>query len=65
MVSTIVYKPQNELSKGLLTGRFSAGDHVVIDHDPEAEGNYKLRFEARKADAVELFAAAAGAEQPV
>ena len=54
---------ENELSKGLLTGTFNTGDHVVIDHDPEAEGNYKLRFEVQKANAVELFAAAAGAER--
>ena len=54
---------ENELSRGLLTGLFSAGDHVVIDHDPEAEGNYKLRFEAQEADAAELFAAAVGAER--
>ena len=35
---------ENELSKGLLLGTFNAGDHIRIDHDPAAAGNYKLAF---------------------
>lgn len=37
---------ENELSKGLLLGEFQEGDHIRIDHDPEAEGDYKLVFSA-------------------
>ena len=35
---------ENELSKGLLLGTFSAGDNIRIDHDPDNESNYKLSF---------------------
>jgi len=35
---------ENELSKRLLKGDYKTGDHVVIDYDPEAEGENKLRF---------------------
>lgn len=35
---------ENELSKRLLKGEYKTGDHVVIDYDPDAEGESKLRF---------------------
>jgi ATP-dependent Clp protease ATP-binding subunit ClpC len=35
---------ENELSKRLLKGEFATGDHIVVDFDPEAEGENKLVF---------------------
>ena len=35
---------ENELSKRLLRGEYATGDHVVVDYDPEAEGENKLTF---------------------
>jgi ATP-dependent Clp protease ATP-binding subunit ClpC len=35
---------ENELSKRLLRGEYATGDHVVVDYDPEAEGENKLSF---------------------
>lgn len=35
---------ENELSKRLLQGDFQTGDHVVIEYDPDAEGENKLTF---------------------
>ncbi|MCB0063826.1 MAG: AAA family ATPase, partial [Caldilineaceae bacterium] len=35
---------ENELSKRLLKGEYKTGDHVVIDYDPDAEGENKLNF---------------------
>src|SRR5690606_18024617 len=35
---------ENELSKRLLRGEYASGDHVVVDYDPEAEGDNKLTF---------------------
>ncbi len=35
---------ENELSKRLLRGDFSTGDHVVIDRDPDAEDEGALTF---------------------
>ena len=35
---------ENELSKRLLKGEYRTGDHVVVDYDPQAEGENKLTF---------------------
>jgi ATP-dependent Clp protease ATP-binding subunit ClpC len=35
---------ENELSKRLLKGEYATGDHVVVDYDPNAEGENKLTF---------------------
>jgi len=35
---------ENELSKRLLRGEYATGDHVVVDYDPQAEGENKLTF---------------------
>ncbi len=35
---------ENELSKRLLKGEYATGDHVVVDYDPELEGESKLTF---------------------
>ncbi len=35
---------ENELSKRLLKGDVKTGDHIVVDYDPEAEGENKLTF---------------------
>ena len=35
---------ENELSKRLLKGEYRTGDHVVVDYDPNAEGESKLVF---------------------
>ena len=35
---------ENELSKRLLKGEFRTGDHVLVDYDPDAEGENKLTF---------------------
>ena len=35
---------ENELSKRLLKGEYATGDHVVVDYDPNAEGENKLAF---------------------
>lgn len=35
---------ENEMSKRLLRGDYQTGDHVVIDYDPEGEGESKLVF---------------------
>jgi ATP-dependent Clp protease ATP-binding subunit ClpC len=35
---------ENELSKRLLRGEYATGDHVVVDYDPDAEGENKLTF---------------------
>jgi ATP-dependent Clp protease ATP-binding subunit ClpC len=35
---------ENELSKRLLRGEYATGDHVVVDYDPNAEGESKLSF---------------------
>jgi ATP-dependent Clp protease ATP-binding subunit ClpC len=35
---------ENELSKRLLRGEYATGDHVVVDYDPNAEGENKLTF---------------------
>ncbi|MEX1020135.1 MAG: AAA family ATPase [Litorilinea sp.] len=35
---------ENELSKRLLKGEYATGDHVIVDYDPEAEGENKLIF---------------------
>ncbi|MEZ4614223.1 MAG: AAA family ATPase [Caldilineaceae bacterium] len=35
---------ENELSKRLLKGEYKTGDHVVIDYEPDIEGENKLRF---------------------
>jgi len=35
---------ENELSKRLLRGEYATGDHVVVDYDPDAEGESKLTF---------------------
>jgi len=35
---------ENELSKRLLRGEYATGDHVVVDYDPNAEGDSKLTF---------------------
>jgi ATP-dependent Clp protease ATP-binding subunit ClpC len=35
---------ENELSKRLLRGEYATGDHVVVDYDPELEGENKLTF---------------------
>jgi ATP-dependent Clp protease ATP-binding subunit ClpC len=35
---------ENELSKRLLRGDYATGDHVVVDYDPEGEGENKLTF---------------------
>ncbi|MCC6455615.1 MAG: AAA family ATPase [Caldilineaceae bacterium] len=35
---------ENELSKRLLHGEYATGDHVVVDYDPELEGENKLTF---------------------
>jgi ATP-dependent Clp protease ATP-binding subunit ClpC len=35
---------ENELSKRLLRGEYATGDHVIVDYDPEAEGESKLTF---------------------
>ena len=35
---------ENELSKRLLHGDYATGDHVIVDYDPEAEGENKLTF---------------------
>ncbi|MBW7884669.1 MAG: AAA family ATPase [Caldilineaceae bacterium] len=39
---------ENELSKRLLKGEYKTGDHVVVDYDPDAEGDNKLVFELRE-----------------
>jgi ATP-dependent Clp protease ATP-binding subunit ClpC len=35
---------ENELSKRLLRGEYKTGDHVIVDYDPNAEGDNKLVF---------------------
>jgi ATP-dependent Clp protease ATP-binding subunit ClpC len=35
---------ENELSKRLLKGEYATGDHVVVDYDPDQEGENKLTF---------------------
>jgi len=35
---------ENELSKRLLKGELRTGDHVLVDYDPQAEGENKLTF---------------------
>jgi ATP-dependent Clp protease ATP-binding subunit ClpC len=35
---------ENELSKRLLRGEYASGDHVVVDYDPQGEGENKLTF---------------------
>jgi ATP-dependent Clp protease ATP-binding subunit ClpC len=35
---------ENELSKRLLKGEYATGDHVVVDYDPDLEGESKLTF---------------------
>ncbi len=35
---------ENELSKRLLKGDYKTGDHVLIDHDADGEGENKLTF---------------------
>ena len=35
---------ENELSKRLLKGDVKTGDHIVVDYDPDAEGENKLTF---------------------
>jgi ATP-dependent Clp protease ATP-binding subunit ClpC len=35
---------ENELSKRLLRGEYATGDHVVVDYDPNGEGENKLTF---------------------
>ncbi len=35
---------ENELSKRLLKGEYRTGDHVVVDYDPNLEGENKLTF---------------------
>ncbi|MFN8466992.1 MAG: AAA family ATPase, partial [Caldilineaceae bacterium] len=35
---------ENELSKRLLKGDVKTGDHIVVDYDPNAEGENKLTF---------------------
>ena len=35
---------ENELSKRLLKGEYATGDHVVVDYDPDLEGDSKLTF---------------------
>lgn len=37
-------KVENALSKGLLKGDYQTGDHILVDYDPEAEGEEKLTF---------------------
>ena len=45
---------ENELSKGLLTGAYSAGDHIRIEYDAAAAGEFHLSFSAEqtRSDAV-------------
>ncbi|MEZ4713291.1 MAG: AAA family ATPase [Caldilineaceae bacterium] len=43
---------ENELSKGLLKGDYKTGDHVVVDYDPEAEGENKLVFEVTEQEPI-------------
>ena len=35
---------ENELSKRLLKGELATGDHILVDYDPNAEGESKLTF---------------------
>ncbi|HMN27579.1 MAG TPA: AAA family ATPase, partial [Caldilineaceae bacterium] len=35
---------ENELSKRLLKGEFATSDHIVVDYDPNLEGENKLTF---------------------
>ncbi len=35
---------ENELSKRLLRAEYATGDHVVVDYDPDQEGESKLVF---------------------
>ena len=35
---------ENELSKRLLKGEYATGDHVLVDYDPDLEGENKLTF---------------------
>jgi ATP-dependent Clp protease ATP-binding subunit ClpA len=35
---------ENELSKRILKGEYATGDHVVVDYDPDLEGENKLTF---------------------
>ncbi len=35
---------ENELSKRLLRGEYKTGDHVIVDYDPNVEGDNKLVF---------------------
>ncbi len=35
---------ENELSKRLLRGEYASGDKVIVDYDPDAEGENKLTF---------------------
>jgi ATP-dependent Clp protease ATP-binding subunit ClpC len=35
---------ENELSKRLLKGEYATGDHIVVDFDPNGEGENKLTF---------------------
>ncbi|MCB9156796.1 MAG: AAA family ATPase [Caldilineaceae bacterium] len=43
---------ENELSKGLLKGDYKTGDHVVVDYDPEAEGENKLVFQVTEQEPI-------------
>ena len=35
---------ENELSKRLLRGEYQTGDHILVDYDENAGGDYKLSF---------------------
>ncbi|MCL4862137.1 MAG: AAA family ATPase, partial [Caldilineaceae bacterium] len=35
---------ENELSKRLLKGEYATGDHIIVDYEPNAEGENKLVF---------------------
>ena len=35
---------ENEMSRKLLQGEYKTGDHIVVDYDPDAEGENKLTF---------------------
>ena len=43
---------ENELSKGLLKGDYKTGDHVVVDYDPDAEGENKLIFQVTEQEPI-------------
>ncbi len=42
---------ENELSKGLLTGTYNMGDHIRIDYDADAAGEFHLSFSVLQAQA--------------